>query len=129
MTKWLLGVAAFATLWTVQYALTLLQARHYLAVVRNLRGLGSVGTALVKGRFGPGAVAVVAAGPDGRIVAAQEMSGVSVFARFRPVPHLAGEEVSELAGGMIPLPRGVRGRALREAAGNLLKCQGQSGQS
>ncbi|MGE5484801.1 MAG: transcriptional regulator GutM [Ignavibacteriales bacterium] len=127
MTRWLLGVAAFAVLWTIQYALTLMQARHYLSVVRELRGLGSVGSALVKGRFGPGAVAVIAAGPDGRIVAAREMSGVSVFARFRPVSVLIGTDVAETAAGVVPLPGGVRGRALREAAGNLLKCAGQSG--
>lgn len=122
LTKWLFGVAAFAVLWTVQYALTLMQARHYLSVVRELRNMGSVGSALVKGRLGPGAVAVIAAGPDGRIVAAREMCGVSVFARFRPVSVLTGLDVIETAAGAAPLPGGVRGRALREAAGNLLKC-------
>ncbi|NPV71606.1 MAG: hypothetical protein HPY55_13355 [Firmicutes bacterium] len=121
MTNWFPGVLVFAVLWAVQYALTLIQARHYLAVVRELRGMGATGCALVKGRFSPGAVAVVAAGRDGRIVAARQMRGVSVFARFTPVPGLTGIDVTLLADDGVELPAGVSARAFREAARNLLR--------
>jgi hypothetical protein len=57
--------------------------------------IGSSGNRL-RGR----AYVAMAVGPDGTVTAAQSLRGMTVFARPRPVPELAGRKVADLAAAL-----------------------------
>jgi DNA-binding transcriptional regulator of glucitol operon len=90
----LLGV-----LWLLQLLLAYQQGRHFMARARALRRLGRVSIGASPRRLRGRAYVVVAVGPDDRLIAAEALRGVTVFANARPVPALVGHPAAELAAG------------------------------
>ena len=99
-----LGVGAFflllAVLWLLQLGLAHQQARRFMARARALRRKGRVSIGASRRQLRGRAYVVLAVGPDGRVVAAEALRGITVFANARPVPALVGRSAAELAGGM-----------------------------
>ncbi|WP_376794546.1 transcriptional regulator GutM [Thermogemmatispora sp.] len=120
--------------WCLQLALAYWQARRFYREVSSLRRLGCCATAMAGGRYRGRAYVVLVAHPTQQtIIAARQLSGLTVFARLRPLPQLVGRSLDELlspaalsAAGLSPRLMeavGAAARTLREA------CQPRSGSS
>lgn len=103
------------TLWVVQLVLAWRQARRYMDRVRVLRRSGRVAIGLAGNRVKGRAYVALAVTPDDRVVAAEALRGVTVFADGRPVPALVGRTAAELAAGTaaggVPARVGAAARA------------------
>jgi DNA-binding transcriptional regulator of glucitol operon len=112
-----MGVAAiFLTLgllWLLQLVLAYQQAQRFMRRTRVLRRQGRVSIGASRRQLRGRAYVVVAVGPDDRVVAAEALRGVTVFANARPVPALLGLPAAELAAGA-PVP-GLTPRVLAAA--------------
>ena len=86
-------------LWLLQLLLAYQQARHFMARARALRRHGRVSIGASPRRIRGRAFVVVAVGPDDRIIAAEALRGITVFANAKPVPALIGLRAAELAAG------------------------------
>jgi DNA-binding transcriptional regulator of glucitol operon len=83
--------------WAAQLWLVLRQTRRFNARLRTLRAQGTTAV----GRGGSrrrGFVYVALSAKGARVVAAESMSGMTVFARLRPAADLVGRSLSDLAG-------------------------------
>jgi DNA-binding transcriptional regulator of glucitol operon len=98
-----MGVAAiFLTLgllWLLQLVLAYQQAQRFMGRARVLRRQGRVSIGASRRQLRGRAYVVVAVGPDDRVIAAEALRGVTVFANARPVPALLGLPAAELAAG------------------------------
>jgi DNA-binding transcriptional regulator of glucitol operon len=112
-----MGVAAiFLTLgllWLLQLVLAYQQAQRFMGRARVLRRQGRVSIGASRRQLRGRAYVVVAVGPDDRVIAAEALRGVTVFANARPVPALLGLPAAELAAGA-PVP-GLTPRVLAAA--------------
>jgi DNA-binding transcriptional regulator of glucitol operon len=112
-----MGVAAiFLTLgllWLLQLVLAYQQAQRFMRRTRVLRRQGRVSIGASRRQLRGRAYVVVAVGPDDRVMAAEALRGVTVFANARPVPALLGLPAAELAAGA-PVP-GLTPRVLAAA--------------
>lgn len=107
--EWKYLILALPLAWMLQFAFAYPQTVHVHRVLAGLRTRGHVGVGSRRGRLNPGALVAVAVDDSRRIVEAQALTGRTVFARFRPLPEVAGAPVDGphlLAG---------RPRAVREA--------------
>ena len=86
-------------LWLLQSLLTYRQARGFMARVGALRSLGKVAIGASGNRLRGRAYVALAVGPDDRVVAAEALRGVTLFAHARPVPGLLDRRAAELAAG------------------------------
>jgi glucitol operon activator protein len=86
-------------LWALQLALAYRQAQRFMKRSRALRRQGRVSIGASRRQMRGRAYVVVAVGPDDRVVAAEALRGVTVFANAKPVPALVGLPVAELAAG------------------------------
>jgi glucitol operon activator protein len=86
-------------LWVLQLALAYQQARRFMKRSQALRRQGRVAIGASRRQVRGRAYVVVAVGPDDRVVAAEALRGVTVFANAKPVPALVGLPVAELAAG------------------------------
>lgn len=83
--------------WLLQLGLAHRQARVFMHEVRRLQGRGNTAIGVAgKGWGRPRTYVAVAAGADGRVRAARELSGVTVWARSKERPDLQGHELREL---------------------------------
>jgi glucitol operon activator protein len=106
-------------LWLVQVVLTYFQVTHYNKRILELKNKGIVAIGRSKGVINAGAIVILATDEDGRIVDAEIMKGISVFARFRKMRKLIGkhiEEVSENLGSF----RGQERKAVEKAVEDLI---------
>ena len=87
-------------LWALQLLLAYQQARHFMARARTLRRQGRVSIGASPRRIRGRAFVVVAVGSDDRVVAAEALRGITVFANAKPVPALIGLRVTDLAAGV-----------------------------
>jgi glucitol operon activator protein len=86
-------------LWVLQLVLAYQQAQQFMARARALRRQGRVSIGGSRRQLRGRAYVVVAEGPDDRVVAAEALRGVTVFANAKPVPELLGLPAAELAAG------------------------------
>jgi DNA-binding transcriptional regulator of glucitol operon len=86
-------------LWVLQLALAYQQARRFMKRSQALRRQGRVAIGASRRQVRGRAYVVVAVGPDDRVVAAEALRGVTVFANAKPVPALVGLPAAELAAG------------------------------
>ena len=86
-------------LWALQLLLSYQQARQFMARARALRRQGRVSIGASPRRIRGRAFVVVAVGSDDRIVAAEVLRGITVFANAKPEPALIGRTAAELAAG------------------------------
>ena len=112
-----MGVAAIflslGVLWLLQLVLAYQQAQRFMQRARALRRQGRVSIGASRRQLRGRAYVVVAVGPDDRVMAAEALRGVTVFANARPVPALLGLPAAELAAGA-PVP-GLTPRVLAAA--------------
>src|SRR4029453_10410770 len=117
-------------LWVLQLVLAYQQAQRFMRRARVLRRQGGVsigapppplpgpahlghGGRARRRQLRGGAYVAMAVGPDDRVVAAEALHGITVFANARPVPALLGLPAAELAAGA-PVP-GLPPRVLAAA--------------
>jgi glucitol operon activator protein len=86
-------------LWLLQLLLSYQQARQFMARARALRRRGRVSIGASPRRIRGRAFVVVAVGPEDRIVAAEVLRGITVFANAKPEPALIGRTAADLAAG------------------------------
>jgi DNA-binding transcriptional regulator of glucitol operon len=86
-------------LWALQLLLSYQQARAFMARARALRRQGRVSIGASPRRIRGRAFVVVAVGSDDRIVAAEVLRGITVFANAKPEPALIGHTAADLAAG------------------------------
>lgn len=80
---WVIGL-----MWVIQGALTYFQIKNFQTRLRELKQMGRVGIGTVKGMLGAGAIVILSVDEKDRIVEALKITGISVFARFKPFPEL-----------------------------------------
>ena len=91
-------VLIFGAAWFLQAFLSYRQARHYQATIREMKAgrKGFMGIGVVRRKLGPGAAAILVTDLIGTVVEGRAMSGVSVFARFKPLQGVSGQPVEAL---------------------------------
>ena len=89
---------AFAVLWCLQLYATAKQGQHFMREVSKLRPLGetAIGASSMS-RLKRRVYVTLAADETDRVTGAIELSGVTVFARAKPVPELVGTPLTQLA--------------------------------
>lgn len=100
--NWAILILLVIGVWIVQAGLTIMQVRNYRQCVRKLieRKEGEyIGVGSGRGWFRPGTVVIMVADREGRVVNAERMHGISVFARFKPWSGMNGLNVEDLAAG------------------------------
>lgn len=116
---WLRFMILVGILWLVQVVLTYFQITHYNKRILELKDKGVVAIGRSKGVINAGAIVILVADEDGRIIDAEIMKGISVFARFKKMRKLIGkhiEEVSENLGSF----RGQERKAVEKAVKDLI---------
>ncbi len=110
-------IAIIAVLaWFVQLALAYRQARLFYKRVSGLRKLGHCATGVAGGRYRGRVYVVLVAHPlTHKIIKAEQLRGLTVFARLKPVPQLEGCSLDALADPNAPTLAGISQR-LQEAA-------------
>ena len=87
----LLGLA-----WILQLFLSIGQMRRFYRRVGELKRVGRTAIGVGGGTYRGRAYAVVVADPRGHVLTVEIMSGISVFARLRPLPELQGWNLQAL---------------------------------
>lgn len=86
--------------WTLQIAGSWIQWKHYRTALGNATrrwGDGYVGMGRAQPRFGFGVIALLEVSPTLEVRSLQTMSGITVFARFKPVAGVQHGSLTELA--------------------------------
>ncbi|MFL5667414.1 MAG: transcriptional regulator GutM [Ktedonobacteraceae bacterium] len=111
------NIAIIAVLaWFVQLGLAYRQARLFYKRVSSLRKLGVCATGLAGGRYRGRVYVVLVAHPlTHKIIKAEQMHGLTVFATLKPISQLEGYIVDELVDSNAPPIEGISQR-LQEAA-------------
>jgi glucitol operon activator protein len=95
-------IFVIGTAWLLQFALTLLQIRHYRAMMQKLVGAyrNTDGYYLFSGvarkALGSGAIVLIVVDEQSRIQNCQVLTGISVFAKFKSYPEYLGMHLAEI---------------------------------
>ncbi|GAC1657328.1 MAG: hypothetical protein NVS4B7_02560 [Ktedonobacteraceae bacterium] len=119
-------VAILALLaWLLQLALAYRQARLFYKRISSLRKLGRCATGLAGGRYRGRVYVVLVAHPRTHtVIIAEQLRGLTVFAKLKPIAQLAGRSVDELVNPEAPPIEGISPRvqeAARSAAEAIVK--------
>jgi glucitol operon activator protein len=98
--NWAVIILILIVVWVTQAGLTIMQVRNYRQCVRKLinRKEGEyIGVGSGRGWFRAGTVVIMVADEEGKVVNAERMHGISVFARFKPWSAINGLNVMDLA--------------------------------
>lgn len=82
---WIIGL-----MWMLQGVLTYFQIKNFQIKLKEMKDKGMLGIGTVKGRLGAGAFVIISVDATGKITEAWKMTGISVFARFKPFSELNG---------------------------------------
>jgi len=85
---WIKLLLIIGLMWILQGVLAYFQIKNFQTKMKEMKKSGRVGIGTVKGRLGAGAIVILSVDGVGRIVEARKMTGISVFARFKPFPEL-----------------------------------------
>lgn len=109
-------IILLVSFWLMQFFLSIRQTKDYNRVMGELRQYKSghlgVGIARTKFNVGPGTVTIIVINEGGTIIDCREMSGISVFARFKSNKKIIGQSVDSLS---LSSFRKTQKRALSEA--------------
>ncbi|WP_035052401.1 transcriptional regulator GutM [Carnobacterium pleistocenium] len=94
-------IILLVSFWLMQFYLSIRQTKDYNRVIGEMKQYKSghlgVGIARTKFNFGPGTVMIVVTNEEGIIIDLRKMSGITVFARFKPDKKIIGQSVSSLS--------------------------------
>lgn len=76
-----------------QLLLGLRQLKHFNAVYANLRRQGRVAIGRRAGKIRAGTIVMFALDQSGKVLDARQMQGVTVAARFKPMPAYIGQDI------------------------------------
>lgn len=99
MDRWGIFIAIFVAAWVLQILLTYRQNQYFSKTIRDLThqyDSGYLGVGVVKKRLGIGSIVILVADLTGKVVHAQELTGVTVFARFRPLSEVIGQTLEQI---------------------------------
>ncbi|HHW01958.1 MAG TPA: transcriptional regulator [Thermoanaerobacterales bacterium] len=82
---WIIGL-----MWMLQGVLTYFQIKNFQIKLKEMKDKGMLGIGTAKGRLGAGAFVIISVDATGKIIEAWKMTGISVFARFKPFSELNG---------------------------------------
>ena len=115
-------VIGLGVVWMFQMLLSTWQMKRFYARIAQLRrkgrvAIGKAGTAWRLRQY-----AVVVVNKQNTVVAVERLSGLTIFARLRPVEGLVGRPLEALIDDSVALPVSNKFRlALKDAAGYLLE--------
>ncbi len=93
------AILILAVAWVLQIVGTYFQMRHYREVLGGITrggGEGFVGVGNAKATFGKGVILILVADENDTVKRALRMRGMTIFARFKEAPELAGMRLDEL---------------------------------
>jgi glucitol operon activator protein len=93
------AIVLLAVAWILQIVGTYFQMRHYREVLGRITsegGKGYVGVGNAKATFGKGVILILVADEKDEVRRALRMRGMTIFARFKEAPDLAGMSLDEL---------------------------------
>ncbi|UFJ42357.1 transcriptional regulator GutM [Brevibacillus humidisoli] len=95
MASWGIFILVFVGMWLLQVYFTLRQSKHYQQHFYEMQqqANGYMGVGVSKRRFGRGAVVMITTDQDGIVTRCKQMSGLTVFARFRERRELVGKPI------------------------------------
>ena len=103
-------------LWSLQLALSYRQARLFYKGISRLRKRGLCATGLAGGRYRGRVYVVLVVHPSThRVIVAEELRGLTVFAKLKPVVQLEGFSLEELVHSDTPAIEGISAK-VQEAA-------------
>jgi len=114
MAIWQWGLLALAVVWALQSLGVWLQMRHYSDVLKGVTSRyddGFVGAGNCRGRLGKGVIVLIVVTPDLVVRRLLEMSGRSVFAKFRRREEFEGMTLDALRSDPDALGEGEPGMA------------------
>jgi len=95
-------------LWLVQLALAYRQARLFYKRVSSLRKRGPSAAGLAGGRYRGRVYVVLVVHPrTHKVIVAEVLRGLTVFARLKPIAQLEGRSLQELANPETPPIEGI----------------------
>jgi glucitol operon activator protein len=111
---WGAVILLMVVVWVLQIVLTILQSKHFSRTVKEMsnQSSGYLGVGVAKQKLGVGTVIILISDLSGKIVQAKEMTGVTVFSRFKPVSEFVGNQIEAFE--QIPKDRN-RNKAIRLA--------------
>jgi len=92
-------ILLLALAWILQIIGTYFQMRHYREVLSGITregGEGFVGVGNAKATFGKGVILILVSDGNDVVRRALRMRGMTIFARFKEAPDLAGMNLDEL---------------------------------
>ncbi len=92
----IIGIVIVA--WVLQIVMSYRQAIAFSRRIADMRRVGTVAVGLGQGRFRSRTYAVVAIRPDGRVAAAEVLTGWSSLSAPKPIPNLPGLPIERLCG-------------------------------
>jgi DNA-binding transcriptional regulator of glucitol operon len=87
--------------WTLQGVSSFWQAKRFYARIQQMRTFGRSAVGVAGSIYRTRAYAVLAVDDQNRIVRAEKLTGLTVFAQLRPVDSLAGLALSDLLSGPV----------------------------
>ena len=85
--------ALFLTAYFVPIAMVMKQIKHFNQNYQELRQLGKVAIGRRAGKLKAGTIILFAVDSQGKILAARKMQGVTVLAKFHPLPQYVNEDI------------------------------------
>lgn len=119
----LLLIVLLIILWVSQFILARQQYRHFHRTITNMKrihGEKNLGVGVKRKKVGKGSVFIIATDLTGNIVEAKEMTGVSIFTRFKPTGELVGCHIDDYFN-----LNGVRQEALHDALQEIKNVMGK----
>jgi glucitol operon activator protein len=95
---WHSAILLFIIAWFLQIFLSFAQSKHYQQTVRMMsnQASGFLGVGVVKRRLGIGSVVILVTDLNYVVTGARELTGVTVFKRFKKADDFIGRSVNEL---------------------------------
>lgn len=98
MQWWNTVIIIFIFAWFLQIALSYVQSKHYQQTVRSMsrHGTGFLGVGVAKRKLGVGSVVILVTDLNGVVTQAKELTGVTVFGRFKQASDFIGRSLGEI---------------------------------
>jgi glucitol operon activator protein len=128
MDQWGILIIFFVFAWVLQVILSYYQNKHYGQTIRKMSAAhdsGYLGVGVIKKRLGIGSVVILVSDLSGLVVAAKELTGVTVFSRFTSNQELNGKKIEQL---FALSGRDHRTKAIQMAANQIVNQKNQQEQ-